>query len=109
MYAGDTMKPLDTAISILGGTANLARALGVAPNVVSNWRKRGVPVEVCPAIERATNRQVLCEDLRPNVDWQYLRDSAQSIAERPDGAIDRAAASDDVQPPVGDVDPEEGV
>lgn len=33
----------------------------------------GVPAERCPAIERATNGQVRCEDLRPDVDWAVLR------------------------------------
>lgn len=98
------MNALDKAISILGGTAALARAIGVEPNVVSNWRKRGVPVEVCPLIERATDRKVLCEELNNAVDWQYIRDSAQNIAESEfegNGKLQNIAASDDGQPPVG--------
>lgn len=103
-----TMNALDKALSLLGGTANLARALGVAPNVVSNWRKRGVPVEVCPQIERATERRVLCEELNNSVDWQYVRDSVKSIAEsRPtDSVVDRAATRDDTQALGGSVDNE---
>ncbi|HSR80892.1 MAG TPA: YdaS family helix-turn-helix protein [Hyphomicrobiaceae bacterium] len=31
------------AIDVLGGTAAVARLLGVRDNVVSNWRVRGVP------------------------------------------------------------------
>lgn len=51
-------------------------------------------------IEKATSRAVQVEDLRADVDWAYIRDSAQSIADSP-GAIDRVATADDVQPPVG--------
>lgn len=97
------MSALDKAISILKGTANLARAIGVEPNVVSNWKKRGVPVEVCPLIERATDRKVLSEELNDSVDWAYIRESAESIADSDpqNSVIERAKASDDVQPPVG--------
>jgi hypothetical protein len=31
------------AIDALGGTAKVARIFGLKPNVVSNWRKRGLP------------------------------------------------------------------
>ncbi|MCV5533321.1 toxin YdaS, partial [Escherichia coli] len=34
------------------------------------------PAERCPAIERATRGEVLCEELRPDIDWSYLRRSA---------------------------------
>lgn len=43
------------------------------PQVVGNWRHRGVPAEYCPAIERATRGTVRCEDLRPDIDWAVLR------------------------------------
>lgn len=33
------------------------------------------PAEYCPSIERATDGQVRCEDLRPDVDWSVLRNS----------------------------------
>lgn len=32
------------AIDNLGGPSELARRLGLKPNVVSNWKARGVPV-----------------------------------------------------------------
>jgi DNA-binding transcriptional regulator YdaS (Cro superfamily) len=105
------MNALDKAITILKGTANLARAIGVEPNVVSNWRKRKVvPVEACPDIERATNRQVLCEELNDKVDWAYIRASAQSIADSPNGVIDSIKTIDDTQQNAGgEVDPDEKV
>lgn len=52
-------------------------------------------------IEKASGRAVRVEDIRPDVDWAYIRESARSIAESPNGVTERAAASDDTQPPVG--------
>lgn len=53
----------------------LAQAVGVSQVIVSQWKTgaRQVPAERCPDIERATTGQVRCEDLRPDVDWAYLR------------------------------------
>lgn len=72
------MNAIDQAISICKGLSGLAKELPanplpVTPQRVSNWRTRGVPTDMCPAIERATKGQVRCEDLRPDVDWGYLR------------------------------------
>ena len=67
------MNALDKAIEVVGGTTALAKRIGVHPNVVTNWKVRGVPVEQCPAIEKATDRRVLCEELNNKVDWGYLR------------------------------------
>lgn len=47
--------------------------LGVTRSAVTQWLTTGVPAERCPVIERATNGAVTCEDLRPDVDWGYLR------------------------------------
>lgn len=64
---------LDKAIAVYGSQQGLATALGVVPQVVNNWRRRGVPAERCPSIEKATAGAVTCEELRPDVDWGYLR------------------------------------
>jgi DNA-binding transcriptional regulator YdaS (Cro superfamily) len=68
-------KALRAACDLIGGQAALARYLGVKPPTVNQWVKseRPVPAERCPAIERATSGAVRCEDLRPDVDWAYLR------------------------------------
>lgn len=70
--------PLLRACEIVGGQAALARLLDVKPPTVNEWIKGGrrVPAPRCPQIERATDRQVTCEQLRPDVDWAYLRQSA---------------------------------
>lgn len=67
--------PIETAAKIVGSYARLARALGVSPAMIYQWanRVRPVPADRCPAIERATNGAVRCEDMRPDVDWAYLR------------------------------------
>ncbi|MEM5325205.1 Cro/Cl family transcriptional regulator [Paraburkholderia sp. JHI2823] len=57
---------------------------------------------LCINLDRESSGKVRCEDLAPYVDWAYVRNSAQSIADStgPDVA-DRAQTSDDTQPPTG--------
>lgn len=75
------MESLKKAIECLGTQSDLAKAIGVVPQVVHNWLIRGnVPAERCPAIERATHGAVRCEDLRPDVDWAYLRGTDKDAA-----------------------------
>lgn len=71
-------KALIAACAKVGGQASLARILGVRPPTVNQWVKadRPVPAERCPSIERATEGAVRCEELRPDIDWGYLRASA---------------------------------
>lgn len=60
-----------------GAAADLARKINVAPVLISQWKtgRRPIPVGHCPAIEKATDGIVRCEDLHPDVDWGYLRAS----------------------------------
>lgn len=53
----------------------LAELVEVSQVMISQWKTgaRRVPAEMCPRIERATNGAVRCEDLRPDVDWAFLR------------------------------------
>lgn len=65
---------LEKAIREAGGQAALARLIDTVPQVVNNWLRRGnVPAEYCPGIEKALAGRVRCEDIRPDVDWSYLR------------------------------------
>ncbi len=66
---------LRTYLEARGSGLQLSRAVGVSSVIVSQWKTgaREVPAERCPVIERATNGAVRCEDLRPDVDWAYLR------------------------------------
>lgn len=67
------------AVRILGGLSSLARLLqlpGGRHQTVQSWLRRRVPAEHCPAIERETRARgqpVLCEELRPDIDWSALR------------------------------------
>jgi DNA-binding transcriptional regulator YdaS (Cro superfamily) len=86
------MKNLQKAIDCVGSQAELASDIDVTPQAVHNWLRRGnVPAEHCPAIERATAGAVRCEDLRPDVEWAYLRNSHDVT---PPGATSTRSASD---------------
>lgn len=68
---------LENAIAQLGLTG-LARSLGnISAPGVAKWLRNGVPLDRCPAVERATAGAVRCEDLRPDVEW--LRDESGLI------------------------------
>lgn len=68
------MQKLQLAIDHFGSQAKLARAIGRSQQVINNWiRRKSIPAERCIDIDRATNGAVRCEDLRPDVDWAYLR------------------------------------
>jgi len=53
--------------------SEFARAIGVSPSVVYQWRTklRPVPIGHCAAIERATEGAVTRRDLRPD-DWHLI-------------------------------------
>jgi DNA-binding transcriptional regulator YdaS (Cro superfamily) len=74
--------PLDQAAEIVGSQAALASALGVTKSAVNQWKDEGrrVPAEKCPAIERLTGGRVRCEDLRPDVAWDVLREQVTPAA-----------------------------
>lgn len=67
--------PLDKAIRLAGGVTRLAERLDAVQGTVSNWRQRGIPLERCADIERATG--VRCEELRGDVDW--VRDASGQV------------------------------
>lgn len=72
----DQPHPLDLAAVHVGGAAKLAGLLDVSVQAISNWKDRGVPIERCLPIERATGGAVTRRDLRddwrdiwPELDW----------------------------------------
>lgn len=68
----ESMQALDEAIRVAGGVGQLAQRVGAAASAPSMWKKRkSVPAEYCPAIERETG--VRCERLRAGVAWDVLR------------------------------------
>lgn len=70
---------LAAAIEVCGGQAGLARIVGVTGSspraVVWAWMERGQAAQdFCPAIERATDGVVICEELRPDITWARVPD-----------------------------------
>lgn len=65
-----------------GRASSLAASLGIrdpkSAVLIYLWAngRRQVPADRCPAIERATDGAVRCEELRPDVEWSVLRMSA---------------------------------
>lgn len=64
---------LAQAIAEFKTLKDFSAAMEVRYQVVQQWLKNGVPAEVCPKIERLTERRVRCEQLNEKVDWAYLR------------------------------------
>jgi DNA-binding transcriptional regulator YdaS (Cro superfamily) len=83
---------LKTYLSPRGRVNELAALIGVPAALMSQWKvgARPVPAERCPAIEKATAGAVRCEDLRPDVDWAYLRAT--------DCAVEKLGAGETAQP-----------
>jgi len=75
------MEPIERAAEILGSQTALAELLGLSKGAVSQWKEPGrrVPAEYCPLIERATQGRVRCEELRPDVAWDVLREQSNKV------------------------------
>lgn len=73
---------LQSAVEIAGSQVALARLVGVGEKTVWAWIHRGTKVNeiVALKIERATKGAVRCEDLRPDVDWAFIRGAGRSKA-----------------------------
>jgi DNA-binding transcriptional regulator YdaS (Cro superfamily) len=85
--------------------AALAAHLKVSQGRVWQWLNgEKVTPKYCPEIEVWSGRVVTCEELNDTVNWKYVRESAQSIAEGDfdgNGVLPAEAAGDDVQSPAG--------
>jgi len=59
------------AADILGNQSKLAEKIGISRVTVNQWvtGTNPIPLERCLQVERATNGQVRCEQLRPDIDW----------------------------------------
>lgn len=53
------------------GLTPLARSLDVSVQRLANWLERGVPTDMCAAIEGSTKGAVMRWDLRPD-DWHLI-------------------------------------
>ena len=75
----------DRVVAAFGSQVELARAIGVSPGRVAQWRRRGIPAERCFEIEQQSRAiaakrgdpalVVLCEELRPDLDWAVVREN----------------------------------
>jgi len=61
------MDALERAINHFDNQSAFARALGVEPQLITNWKKRGVPAEQAIRIETVTDGAVKVRDLRPDL------------------------------------------
>jgi len=86
---------IDRAIKVFGSQAAMASALDVKQPTISEWLRgeRQVPAERCPQIERATSGAVRCEDLRPDVEWDVLRDQPAATPTPPNAPTPPAPAA----------------
>lgn len=67
------MEALQRAIDHFGNQSALARAIGVTPQMVTNWKDRGIPAEQAVKIEHATSGAITVRELRPDL---YPQDAA---------------------------------
>lgn len=65
---------IDKIVSIVGSKAALAKALNTTKQNVNQWKEK-IPIKYCPDIERVTSGVVKCEEMRPEVNWSFLRKS----------------------------------
>jgi len=63
------------------GLTPLARSLDVSVQRLANWLDRGVPIDMCAAVERCTNGAVSRKSLRPD-DWHLIWPELASAAAR---------------------------
>lgn len=66
----DEIHPLDKP----GVRAQIMAAFCVSPQVISNWKTRGTPVEHCNNIEKITAGKVTRQELRPDDFWEIWPD-----------------------------------
>lgn len=75
-------------------------SIGYLRKAISAGQQLGI--DLCINIDRESSGVVRCEYLAAHVDWAYIRNSAQSIADStPPDVVDRAKSIDDTQPPTG--------
>lgn len=71
------------------------------------YKQRRCAESLAIEIEKASKGTIRVEDLRPDVDWAYIRSSAQSIADSEfngNGVLHSSAAEDDTQGLGGSLD-----
>ncbi|MDR6381798.1 transcriptional regulator [Paraburkholderia caribensis] len=87
-----------------GRLTALSKAIGAHAPDVSRWAdgKRPVPIQFGLPIEQATNGEVTRLEMFP---IEVVAKVWPDLLKGKNGTVDRAAASDDTQPPVGGSNP----
>lgn len=68
------------AVKAAGGAAAVASLFDISTVSVYEWiNNNRIPAERCPALERACQSAVRCEEMRPDVDWAYLRQQSAGV------------------------------
>ncbi|MDM1757170.1 MULTISPECIES: Cro/CI family transcriptional regulator [Acinetobacter] len=70
----------DKAVKFAGSSAALARGIGLTPWAVSKWNIEKIPEDRCEAIEEFTQGKVKAEELRPDINWEYVRQIKMKMA-----------------------------
>ncbi|ENW81333.1 hypothetical protein F909_02624 [Acinetobacter sp. ANC 3929] len=66
------------AIKIAGSKSALARGIEITPWALSKWNFEKIPEDRCLPIEKFTNGRVKAEELRPDINWLYVRSTQNS-------------------------------
>ncbi|ACA30857.1 helix-turn-helix domain-containing protein [Histophilus somni] len=67
-------KNIKKTINLVGTQTKLAKLCSVSQPSISIWLKGGkMDVKYIPSLIKATNGEVTPEDLRPDVDWEVIR------------------------------------
>lgn len=66
------------AIKIAGSKSALARGIKITPWALCKWNFEKIPEDRCLPIEKFTNGQVKAEELRPDINWVYIRSTKNS-------------------------------
>jgi DNA-binding transcriptional regulator YdaS (Cro superfamily) len=61
------MTNLQPAIDYFGSQALMAKAIGVNPMAITQWKRRGIPARRAKQISDATNGKVKASDLLPDL------------------------------------------
>lgn len=61
------MDAFDRAVELSGGQAALARRIGVTPQALIGWRKRGIPPDRVLDMARVCDFAVTPNELRPDI------------------------------------------
>lgn len=68
----------EKAVKIAGSKSALARILDITPWALSKWNSNRIPEDRCIPIEKFTKGKVRAEQLRPDINWAYVRSTQNS-------------------------------